>query len=289
MTTASETTPAPDWSGLGVLVTGGAAGIGLALGRAAAVRGASVVLADIEPDVAEQAAVKLRADGFDVTSLACDVTDYDAVTAAVAEATARMGGLNLLCANAGVGGSTGIADLTVEEFTWIMQVNLFGVFHAVRASVAALQASAAAGALAHILITGSENSLGIPEYVPPMTSYQTSKHALLGFTDAVRRDLAASGVGATLLCPSYVVTEGWNAKRNRPARFGGPEYNDPSRREALRKLGQDPDEVARMALAGVDERAEIVVTRETSKACADARHRVVEAAFARLAATTSPE
>jgi NAD(P)-dependent dehydrogenase (short-subunit alcohol dehydrogenase family) len=274
---------------MSVLVTGGAAGIGLALGRAAAERGASVVLADIELDAAERSAAALRKEDLNVTSVLCDVTDSGSVQSAVTETVSRQGGINLLCANAGVGGNSGIADLTDAEFTWIMQVNLFGVFYAVHSAVPALQAAAAGGALSHILITGSENSLGIPDYVPTMIAYRTSKHALLGFADAVRRDLAPSGVGATLLCPSYVVTEGWNGGRNRPERFGGPVLNDPAVRERLAKLGQDPNEVAQLALAGVDERAEIVVTRAASKACADVRARTVEAAFARLAAVSASE
>lgn len=273
---------APSWSGLGVVVTGGAAGIGLSLGRVAAARGAAVVLADIEQEAAEKAAASLRADGADVRAAYCDVTDYSSVEATLAGAAERLGGINVLCANAGVGSLGSVDELTVSEFTWIMQVNLFGVFHAVRAALPHLKARVSAGQRAHVLVTGSENSLGLPEG-PASTAYQTSKTALLGLTDCVRRDLAPAGIGATLLCPSYVATEVWNARRNRPDRFGGPEYGDPALREQMHSIGQDPDEVAALALDGVDANVAIVATRSVSSACAEVRARQVRDAFERLA------
>jgi NAD(P)-dependent dehydrogenase (short-subunit alcohol dehydrogenase family) len=274
---------APSWSGLGVVVTGGAAGIGLSLGRVAAARGAAVVLADIEKEVAEKAAASMRADGGDVHAAYCDVTDYGSVEATLTEAAERLGGINVLCANAGVGSLGSIDELTVSEFSWIMQVNLFGVFHAVRAAVPHLKARVSLGQRAHVLVTGSENSLGLPENAPASTAYQTSKTALLGLTDCVRRDLAPAGIGATLLCPSFVATEVWNARRNRPVDFGGPEHGDPALREQMHRIGQDPDEVAVLALDGVDANVAIVATRSVSNACAEVRARQVRDAFDRLA------
>jgi NAD(P)-dependent dehydrogenase (short-subunit alcohol dehydrogenase family) len=135
-----------------------------------------------------------------------------------------------------------------------------------------------------VLVTGSENSLGLPQNVPAATAYQTSKTALLGLTDCVRRDLAPAGIGVTLLCPSYVATEVWNARRNRPDHFGGPEHGDPAVREEMHRIGQDPDEVAALALDGVDANAPIVATRSVSNACAEVRARQVRDAFDRLAA-----
>jgi len=274
----------PSWSGLGVVVTGGAAGIGLSLGRVAAARGAAVVLADIAKGVAEKAAASLRADGGDVRAAYCDVTDYGSVEATFAEAAERLGGINVLCANAGVGSLGSIDELTVSEFSWIMQVNLFGVFHAIRAAVPHLKLRVSTGQRAHVLVTGSENSLGLPQNVPAATAYQTSKTALLGLTDCVRRDLAPASIGVTLLCPSHVATEVWNARRNRPDDFGGPEQGDPAVREEMHRIGQDPDEVAALALDGVDANAAIVATRSVSNACAEVRARQVRDAFDRLAA-----
>jgi NAD(P)-dependent dehydrogenase (short-subunit alcohol dehydrogenase family) len=276
------------WSGLGVFVSGGAAGIGLSLGRIAAERGAGVVLADIEEGVAEQAAASLRADGARAFGLRCDVTDYDEVTQAIEQSVEKLGQLNLICANAGVGLSATLENTSVADFAWVMEVNVYGVFAVARAGAAYLRVAAASGQRAHILVTGSENSLGLPAHVPAMTAYQTSKYALLGLTDCMRRDLAPSGVDVTILCPSYVATEGWNARRSRPPRFGGPQQADPAFRQALHQIGQDPDEVARMAYAGIDRGDEIIVTSPVSKACADVRAAQVERAFAQLAESSEP-
>jgi NAD(P)-dependent dehydrogenase (short-subunit alcohol dehydrogenase family) len=154
----------------------------------------------------------------------------------------------------------------------------------VRAAVPHLKARVSTGQRAHVLVTGSENSLGLPQNVPAATAYQTSKTALLGLTDCVRRDLAPASIGVTLLCPSYVATEVWNARRNRPDDFGGPEHGDPAVREEMHRIGQDPDEVAALALDGVDANAAIVATRSVSSACAEVRARQVRDAFDRLAA-----
>jgi len=108
MTAPTTATGSASWAGYGVVATGGAAGIGLVLGRAAAARGAAVMLMDIDLDIAEEQAAKLRAEGAQAHALFCDVTDHASVEAALAEAVDRLGGINILRANADVGSSGGI-------------------------------------------------------------------------------------------------------------------------------------------------------------------------------------
>jgi len=105
---------------------------------------------------------------------------------------------------------------------------------------------------------------------------------VLGLSDAVRRDLGPAGVTVSILCPSYVGTEGWNAKRNRPDRYGGPMQADPALRERLAAIGQPADAVAGIAFDGMERGDFIIVTNDVSRDFALARNADVERAFGRL-------
>jgi NAD(P)-dependent dehydrogenase (short-subunit alcohol dehydrogenase family) len=123
----------------------------------------------------------------------------------------------------------------------VLDVNVVGVFNTVQAFLPALRRGRAAGRSAAVLITGSEHSLGVPSYVPPMTAYTTSKHALLGLAACLRRDLADEKIAVSLLCPSYVRTE-----RLRDYAAAQPEMA-----QVLDKYGQDGSVVAGRAFDGV--------------------------------------
>lgn len=218
-----------------VVVTGAATGVGRALALEAARRGAHVIAADVD-DAAET--VELVGDtGGTAEAAVCDVRDPDA-TAALADA---VGLVHVVCANAGIGVGGGVDALTLDEMRRVFDVNVFGVFNTVHAFLPGLRAARADGASADILITGSEHSLGVPPYVPPMTAYTTSKHAVLGFAGCLRRDLADDGIGVAIACPSYVRTE-------RLQEFAA---SMPAIADTLEAYGQDADETARRAFDGL--------------------------------------
>lgn len=271
------------WQAGVAVVTGGAAGIGRGLVHEAANRGCRVVVADIELDAAQAVADEVVASGQMAIAVRCDVTNGSSIDELVSSTFEAFGQVNLVCANAGVGAGGTIETTSADDARWIFEVNLIGAFETLRAFAPRLRDAAAAGQRAHILTTGSEHSLGVPPHVGPMSVYTTTKHALLGLTDSARRDLAPSGVRASILCPSYVGTEGWNARRNRPDRYGGPEQADPAFRERLASIGQRADDVARLAFDGMERGMFVIVTNEVSRTFAVDRCGEISRAFDELA------
>src|SRR5439155_23203928 len=143
------------------------------------------------------------------------------------------GTVDVVCANAGIGIGGTVDTLVSSDFSNVLAVNVLGVFHTVQAFLPALRRTRAAGRPASVLITGSEHSLGVPPYVPPMTAYTTSKHAVLGLAACLRRDLADDEIDVSLLCPSYVRTE----------RLRDYAANDQAFVSVLDTYGQDGDVV----------------------------------------------
>ena len=255
------------------VITGAASGIGRGIARACAARRCHVLVADVDLAGVEQLAAELA--GGDVRSLAvhCDVTDPAVMEALAERAYAEFGTVDLLCNNAGVGALGLASEASPSDVEWIFSVNVFGVVNGVRAFVPRFKA---AGRPAHILNTGSEHSLGVP--FPGMGIYTASKHAVLGLSDVMRRELAAFDIGVSVLCPAVVRTEIWNAGRTRAERFGGPMQSPEVFRQFM-ESGMDPDEVGRIAVAGIERNDFLILTHPEVRAVAEERARTVLGAF----------
>ncbi|NYG57321.1 NAD(P)-dependent dehydrogenase (short-subunit alcohol dehydrogenase family) [Nocardioides daedukensis] len=198
------------FTGRSALVTGAGSGIGAALARALAAAGAEVTCADI--DLAAAVAV---AEPLGAHAVHLDVTDAAAVQAAVDEIVERHGRLDLLFNNAGItlGGET--EQLTLQQWNDIIDVNLRGVVHGV---VAAYPQMIAQGS-GHIINTASMGGLMAAGL---LTSYVTTKHAVVGLSLALRTEAAAKGVGVTVVCPSAVDTP--ILDKGEVGRFNGRDY-----------------------------------------------------------------
>lgn len=240
-------------------VTGGANGIGKALCFEIARRGGKIVVADIELANAEKVAVALRESGGDALAVACDVTQRASIEVARDVAVAKFGKINLLCNNAGVIVGGTLEKTREADMIWMYEVNVFGVVRCTQAFLPVLQEAAARGEFAHILNTGSENSLGVP-IIGPCSVYTSTKHAALGIADTLRRDMLAAntGIGVTLVCPAVVNTELWNAARNRPETFGGPKQANPAGAEFF-KQANTPESVAQAGIDGCEANEFIVI------------------------------
>ncbi|GAA3389308.1 SDR family NAD(P)-dependent oxidoreductase [Cryptosporangium minutisporangium] len=179
------------FSGRTALVTGGGSGIGAALCRALAVGGAQVVCTDLDGD----AAARVAADLPDARSARLDVTDADAVQRVVDDVDCP----DLLFNNAGIvfGGET--TDLTLGQWNQIIDVNLRGVVHGIAAAYPRMVARGSG----HIVNVASLAGL-LPSGL--LTSYVTTKHAIVGLSLALRSEAAAHGVGVTVVCPGAVDT-----------------------------------------------------------------------------------
>ena len=255
------------------VVTGGASGIGRGIARALAAEGTHVVVADVEQASAQETAAELKEKGVRSLAVACDVSDRASVEALADRTWKEFGKVNLLCNNAGVGAASPVVDTPPHNVEWVFSVNFFGVWNGCSVFIPRMRESEGP---AHILNTGSEHSLGIP--FAGMGIYTATKHAVLALSDVMRRELEPDGIGVSILCPGVVATEIWNAGRNRPEQFGGPQQSPEEFRNFVAS-GMDPDEVGRLTVAGIRRGDFYILSHPEIRPIVEARYQELLAAF----------
>jgi NAD(P)-dependent dehydrogenase (short-subunit alcohol dehydrogenase family) len=189
-----------DLTGRVAVVTGGAGGIGRAMGERFAREGMKVVLADVEEAALVTATEKLRAEGLEATGVVCDVADYASVERLRDAAVERYGAVHLLCNNAGIGaGAEGaLWEHELNDWRWAFNVNVYGVIHGINAFVPTMISSGAEG---HIVNTSSGNGGVSPLRGTPQ--YAVTKAAVVTLTECLYAQLqdAGSAIGASVLFP----------------------------------------------------------------------------------------
>jgi NAD(P)-dependent dehydrogenase (short-subunit alcohol dehydrogenase family) len=209
-------------AGKTAFVTGGASGIGLALGRAFAQAGMKVMLADIEADALAAAVESLRDSAPDIRGVVCDVADSASVERAAKASQEAFGNIHVVCNNAGVAAAGGIDDISVDNWRWVLDVNLMGVLYGIRSFLPHIRAHGEGG---HIVNTASmaglSSGLGFSPYV-------ASKYAVVGMSEGLAAQLKPLGIGVTVVCPGFVRTGIGESGRNRPERYGATQTPDPA-------------------------------------------------------------
>jgi NAD(P)-dependent dehydrogenase (short-subunit alcohol dehydrogenase family) len=205
------------------VVTGGASGIGRAMGERFARDGMRVVLADVEQPALDTTVSELRAGGLDVIGVVTDVTDYASVEALRDAALDAHGAVHLLCNNAGVGaGAEGhMWDHTINDWRWALDVNVWGVIHGIKAFVPAMIAGGDEG---HVVNTSSGNGGIAP--LPGTPIYALTKAAVVTLSESLYAQLSSVGarVGASVLFPGpHMLRTGlFESWRNRPPEMANP-------------------------------------------------------------------
>lgn len=248
-----------------VFVTGAADGIGAALARTFKAGGARVFLSDIAEERLRETAGSLGS-----PSLACDVTNPTSLARVVERAWRELGGIDLVCANAGVVMQGPILETSREDLDWIFNINVWGCLDTCRPFVRLLRENKRPG---HILLTGSEASLSYPRLIHDMqlTAYLMTKHSVLALADGLRADLRGDGIGVSVLCPGPVATAlSQNSSGLRPTNSSGrgspgrtsaaasaPAASNPTAnlrsdlQQQISALSHTPDQIAATALAGL--------------------------------------
>jgi NAD(P)-dependent dehydrogenase (short-subunit alcohol dehydrogenase family) len=273
-------------AGKTAFVTGGASGIGLALGRAFAEAGMKVMLADIETDALADAVKSLHNIGPEVRGVACDVTDPVSVEDAAKAAYQAFGNVHVVCNNAGVAGSGGIDNISVESWRWVLDVNLMGVLHGVRTFLPHIRGHGEGGHFVNTAsMAGMLGGLGF-------SAYTASKFAVVGMSEGLAMQVKPLGIGVTVLCPGFVRTRIGESGRNRPKRYGPALAPDPASPAGalvaqiaeLLKAGLDPAQVAAQVLAAIRADELYVFTHPEMRGEVDERFAAIEAAMDKAAA-----
>lgn len=234
------------------VVTGAGSGLGRALALELAGRGVHVVLADLDERGLQAAAADVESAGVRALPELVDVTDAGAVAALAERAVAATAHVDLVVNNAGITPEEPAAmwELELGEWHRVLEVNLFGVMHGIRAFTPHLVAADRG----HVVNIASLAGL---ISTPWSSAYAISKHGVVAASETLRAelDIAGSAVGVTAVCPGFVRTPMVDRMREQldsPAwreRFG-----EEVRSAALESLNDvlDPEEAARRALAAVE-------------------------------------
>jgi len=255
-----------EFTGKVAVVTGAASGIGRGLAQRFAAEGMRVVLADIEQDALERAAAEMAAGGATVLPVRTDVASAESVEELARRTIDEFGAAHIVCNNAGVSGRGFGWEASLEDWTWTLGVNLWGVIHGVRSFVPRMIAGGEEG---HIVNTASLAGLITNAGASP---YAVSKHGVVALSEGLFLQLQARGhpIGVSVLCPGYVNTRILDAERNRPAELrtgvADSSEEDPAMaaarqwmRERLQS-GMAPSEVAEKVVDAIREGRLYVLT-----------------------------
>jgi NAD(P)-dependent dehydrogenase (short-subunit alcohol dehydrogenase family) len=268
-------------TGKTAFVTGGASGIGLALGRAFAEAGMKVMLADIETDALGTAIESLRNFGPAVRGVTCDVADPVSVERAAEVSYEAFGNVHVVCNNAGVAGGGGIDNISLDSWRWVLDVNLMGVLHGIKTFLPHIRAHGEGGHIVNTAsLAGMQSGLGF-------SPYAASKFAVVNMSEGLSMALKPLGIGVTVLCPWFVRTRISESGRNRPARYGPTQIPDPAspagvvaaRLAALSQSGLDPSEVAARTLTAICEDELYVFTHPNVRGEVEERFAAILAAM----------
>ncbi|MEW1952522.1 SDR family NAD(P)-dependent oxidoreductase [Terrabacter sp. NPDC080008] len=223
-----------------VLVTGGASGLGLALVRAFVARGDEVLATDVHadrPDALPEAAAYLP----------LDVRSDDAWAAALAHVRETWGGLDLLVNNAGVAAGGRIDVATMDEWRWIVDINLLGVVRGCRTFTPLLKEQRSG----HIVNTASLAGL---VHAPGMAAYNTVKAGVVALSETLSHELAPHHIDVSVVCPSFFRT-------NLGASFQGADTEmEAAGKKMVSGSKRSVEEVAAIVVRGIDARRDIILT-----------------------------
>lgn len=263
-----------DLNGKVGVVTGGASGIGKAIAAAMIADGMQVMIADIELERLQLTAQEIGAAAFQT-----DVTSAEQVDALAQATVKQFGRVDVVCNNAGIGPMAPLSQLTLNDWRWMLDVNLWGVIHGISSFLPLLRANPDGG---HIVNTASMAGL-MP--VPGLVAYCASKYAVIGLSEAMIEDLAAEGsaIGVSILCPGPVQTDLGTSTRNRPADLAGA-LKDVKLEDSVQFQDQavnwlSAEATAWMVLRAIRQNERYILTHPDMLEPVVQRHRAIENAF----------
>lgn len=263
------------------VITGGASGIGFATASQLGARGVNLLLADIEPDALREAAAALRTrHGVRVEQQVCNVALKADVDALAEFAFTEMGGAHILFNNAGVAVGGPVADMSYDDWRWIIDVDLWGVINGVHAFLPRIQAQGQPG---HILFTASFAGL-VPNV--GLGPYCVAKYGVVALAEVLAKELRGSEIGVSVLCPMRVGTNIGDSQRNRDASYGGDldtsvvEDQDESNEDMAGRV-LDVDDVAAMVIEAIEANELYILPHPESRESIKRRFARIDGTFER--------
>jgi short-subunit dehydrogenase len=198
-----------DFEDARVVITGASSGIGLALARQAASRGARLVLAARHREALVDASddIATIAKGFTPIAVCCDVREKEDVERLIATAVDALGGIDILINNAGTCVYGEAARTTTEDFTSMLRVHVMGPFYGMQAAIPHMQRQGS-GVIVNVA------SLAALYGVPYLGAYGAAKAALVSLSQSFRSELRGSGIRVVSICPGYTDTKLFAREKN---------------------------------------------------------------------------
>ncbi len=261
-----------DLGGKVAVVTGAASGIGRGIALRLAAAGMKVVAADIDEHGAAATCSEIASRGGRALAVRTDVSDPASVESLAGTTLHEMGGVHVVCNNAGVAVGGSVLEATGADWRWLFSVNLGGVVNGCRAFVPRMIEQGQGGHVVNTASMGgvlSGGGLGV---------YCTTKFAIVAFSEALRMEIEPHGIGVSILYPGAYRTQLADAARNRPAELGTPAGSTDGLR-AMLEPGDDPVLAGDHVLRAILENAPHVFTHPEYRPLVAARFEQILAAF----------
>lgn len=239
------------------VVTGAASGIGRALAGRLAAEGMKVALADVDTGGLAKTAAEFEAQGASVLAVPTDVAEAEAVEALARRTREAFGAVHVVCNNAGVAGTGALTwERSLEDWQWVLGVNLWSVIHGIRTFVPILLEQGDEG---HLVNTASIAGMLSG---PGTSDYCVTKHAVVTLSEALHHELALTGsrLKVSVLCPGWVDTRILESARSRTAASPAPAASSFPGAEALHehigkllREGLKPERVADEVVRAIHE------------------------------------
>jgi len=235
-----------DVAGKVAFITGGASGMGLGMARAFGAAGMKVMIGDIEQEALDSAVAGLKERGIDAAGVKVDVADRDSVFAAADATIATFDKVHVLCNNAGIGVTGKSEKCAMENWQWVMDVNLWGVIYGLQAFMPLIESHGEGG---HVMSTASMAGMVSFRYMGP---YNATKFAVVTIMETMMEEHREDNIGVSVLCPGVVATNIASGTRNRQDKYGGArEARDLEANKEMLGKGLDPDIVGEEVLEAI--------------------------------------
>lgn len=241
-----------EFDGRVAVITGGASGIGLGMARAFAGAGMKLVIADLDTGALDTVAEELTTAGAEVVTRRCDVSQLSEIEAVADLAVDSYGGVNVLCNNAGIGIPTATHKMKLDDWKWIIDVDLWGPIYGVNVFLPIIEEQGEG----HINATSSMAGLIAGSM---MGAYNVAKHGVVALMASLERELRGrdSPITASVLCPGPINTNisrhsvEFRPGQKKPKTDGETSGKVAKGIQAILEKGMDPDEVGRMVFDAI--------------------------------------